>query len=110
MLFRSIVASWLSGSARSVSLQEIIKGTGHSPQRVHKAAKDGTFKKTRREGYYKVSSVIQWLKTAPLPKDNKPITGEISPVLSDDNQPDNGHANSHEEAGDSFDDLVEMSV
>jgi len=99
-----IVLSWLSGSARSVSLQEVMKGTGHSAQRVHKAARDNLFQRTRREGYYRIDSVVNWLKTAPLPKakdasKSRPITDELRPVS-------NGHRNITKPLGE----LVELRV
>lgn len=105
-----IVESWLSRKDRSVSLQEIIDGTKHSPQRVHKAHKSGAFRKTRKEGFYRLDSVITWLRTVPLPKStelsNGPITGEISPALSDGNSRSNGHKNLTQPLGD----LAELEV
>lgn len=99
-----IVSSWLSRKERSVTIEEVIQGTGHSPQMVHKRAKDGTFRKTRREGHYTLSSVITWLSSAPLPKtkerEKEPITGEMEAVKSNGN----GHATI------ALNDLVEMTV
>lgn len=105
-----IVASWLSTGVRSVSLQEIIAGTKHTHQRVNRAAREGAFQGTRREGYYRISSVIAWLKTAPLPKDNKAIIGEVIPGLSDGNLYDNGHSNGHKKQERLMNNLVTLEV
>jgi hypothetical protein len=105
-----IVASWLSAGVRSVSVQEIIHGTKHTHQRVNKAAREGAFQGTRREGYYRIKSVITWLKTAPLPKDNKAIISEVAPVLLADNQADNGHTNGYEKMTSSLGNFIELEV
>lgn len=83
-----IVLRWQSESVRSISIEDIIKGTGLSPQRVRKAEKEKAFSGTRREGYYRTDSVIAWLKSVPLPKQKERETpGEI-PVV---NASTNGH-------------------
>jgi hypothetical protein len=63
-----IVKSWLVGNRRSVTFEEILSATGHTSQLLKRREKDGSFKGTKRPGYYRVNSVIEWLKTAPLPK------------------------------------------
>jgi hypothetical protein len=81
-----IVLRWQSESVKSVSIEDIIKGTGLSPQRVRKAEKDGVFSGTRREGYYRVDSVIKWLKSVPLPKQKERETpGEIPAINPSNN-------------------------
>lgn len=80
-----IVSSWLSRTERSVTLQEIIDGTGHTFQMVHKRAKDKTFRRTKGEGLYRLDSVIRWLRSAPLPRPKEEIDPEdkeqeISPI------------------------------
>jgi hypothetical protein len=91
-----IVSSWLSRPERSVTLQDIISGTGHTPHLIHRRAKEGAFRRTRREGYYRLDSVITWLQTAPLPsrqEDGKETGKEetISPK-----QETNQHSNTDE--------------
>lgn len=105
-----IVASWHSRGVRSVTIEQIISDTGHTPQMVRRREKDGVFKKTRREGYYRTDSVIAWLMTAPLPassernkakktsgklEDNQPITDPTIPVVSAENAHVNGNHNDH---------------
>lgn len=117
-----IVEQWLSRSARTVALQEVISGTGHTPQMVHKRAKDGTFRGTRRDGYYRLDSVITWLKSAPLPKskeatnspDNEgiigPNTGEIQQVVSPTKESHNGNHNGHNYIDVHSSNFVEMTA
>ena len=62
------VESWLDRPQRSVTLQDIIDATGHTSQLIHRRARAGAFRATRREGYYRLDSVIEWLRTAPLPR------------------------------------------
>lgn len=117
-----IVASWLTTGLRSVSIEQIIADTGHTPQLIRRREKEGVFKRTRREGHYRVDSVITWLVTAPLPgnndrnklrkssekvEDNQPITEPISTPIpasesvsnqqrsSDGNGSHNGHLQGH---------------
>jgi hypothetical protein len=56
-----------SAGVRSLSIEEIMKHTGHTPQMVRRREKEKVFKKTRRDGFYSIASVITWLKTEKLP-------------------------------------------
>jgi hypothetical protein len=110
-----IVLRELSTGVRSMTLQDIIDATGHSPQRVHKAAKNKAFRGTRRQGYYRIDSVIKWLRTVPLPKaSNKRITDEIAPTLSEDNLEDNStdysSYNGHSNGTINLDDFTELGI
>lgn len=70
----------LSTGVRSISIEDIIQTTGHTPQLVRRREKNGVFKKTRREGLYTITSVITWLKSERLParsqSPNAPMNGE----------------------------------
>jgi len=94
-----IVLRRLSTGPQSMTIQDIIDDTGHTYQMVHKHARSGAFRETKRKGYYRISSVIEWLKTVSLPKSNegnsRPITDEIAPALPDDYQEDNDGYNDH---------------
>jgi len=109
-----IVLQQLSTGVRSMTLQDIIDATGHSPQRVHKAAKNKVFRGTRRSGYYRIDSVIDWLKTVPLPKvkdgNNKPTTDEIAPTLFDANQANSVRTNGHKRITRPLDNLAPLEV
>jgi Txe/YoeB family toxin of Txe-Axe toxin-antitoxin module len=63
-----IVAQWHAAGVPSVTIEQIKSGTGHTPQKVHRHLNKGAFQKTKRNGYYRVASVIEWLKKEPLPK------------------------------------------
>jgi hypothetical protein len=80
-----IVLQWQSTAVKTVSIEDIVKGTGLSPQRVRKAEKDGVFSGTRREGYYRIGSVIAWLKTVPSSKIKDKISSPTSGQLSAQN-------------------------
>lgn len=97
-----IVLRWQSESVKSVSIEDIIKGTGLSPQRVRKAEKESAFSGTRRDGYYRVDSVIKWLMTVPSPQNKgkisnsnrEPSTGELE-VINQEKTNHNGNGNGH---------------
>jgi hypothetical protein len=95
---------------------------------VRRREKDGVFKKTRREGYYRTDSVIAWLMTAPLPAsnernkakktsgkldDNQPITDPTIPAIpvenAQANDTQNGQYNGHH-GSESLADLPELEV
>lgn len=73
-----------STGVRSLSIEDIVKLTGHTPQMVRRREKNGVFKKTRRDGFYSITSVISWLQSEKLPaKKETTILAESSP----DNSP-----------------------
>jgi hypothetical protein len=83
-----ILSRWLSTYQRSATIEDIIEVTGHSRKMVTNRINDHTIKGTRKAGFYRVSSVVTWLKTAPLPKGNSDTSGKLHAV----NAPSNGHA------------------
>ncbi len=80
-----IVLQWQAGSVKTVSIEEIIRGTGLSAQRVRKAEKEGAFAGTKREGFYRVGSVMRWLESVPLPQKKSRIAKPISEELPEQN-------------------------
>lgn len=102
-----IVSQWHATGAVSVTIDQIKEGTGHTPQKVHRHLNKGAFKRTRREGFYRVDSVIEWLKNEPLPRvesvskeevkerDNVTVIGaesipETPTLMAVENDPDTG--------------------
>jgi hypothetical protein len=75
-----IVERWLSTGQRSVTIEEIIEATNHTRKMVMNRVNDRTLTRTRRAGFYRVDSVIRWLKTAPLPKSNRDTSGTLEAV------------------------------
>jgi len=109
-----IVLSWQSTGVKTLSIEEIIKGTNLSPQRVRKAEKDGAFSGTKRPGYYRIGSVIEWLKSVPSPKIKERISQHNSGPLPEQNTdemeafPTANHHNNHQDQG--TESVLEMPV
>jgi hypothetical protein len=83
-----ILERWASAGRRSVTIEEIQEVTGHSRKMVVNRVNDHTIKRTRKAGKYRVDSVIDWLKVAPLPRSNRDKSGRLEAV-----QPGtNGHS------------------
>jgi hypothetical protein len=59
---------WLSRDVKSVSIQEIVEVTKQSKRRVQYQIGKALKKTTRNDNKILVSSVIEWLKTAPIPE------------------------------------------
>jgi hypothetical protein len=83
-----IVLQWQAGGVRTVSIEEIIRGTKLSPQRVRKTEKDGVFAGTKRPGYYRVGSVIKWLESVQLSPKKGKITKPMASELTGQNTED----------------------
>lgn len=65
--YPEVYYSWIEKSVKSVSLDDIADVTGHSKRRLIKYA-GKAFKRTpKNANLYTVSSVVEWLKTAPTP-------------------------------------------
>ncbi len=78
-----VVSEWLANNRKTVTLEEIIEVTGHTKRRLNKAP---LRRSSRNPELVLLTSVIEWLKTAPLPgSQNGSLSGElpaISGVLS----------------------------
>jgi hypothetical protein len=83
-----IVERWLSTGQRSATIEEIIEVTHHTRKMVMNRINDHTITRTRRTGFYRIDSVIRWLKTAPLPKSNHDTSGSLEAIKVGSN----GHA------------------
>ena len=69
--------SWLSTGQRTVTIEEIVDATGQSKRKLANRLHDGTLKRSPRNAQLiLISSVIEWLKTAPLPQQNDTIPRE----------------------------------
>jgi hypothetical protein len=63
-----VTAEWLNQGIKTVALEDIVRVTGHSRQRINGALTSGKLKTDRRNSkLIRVSSVIEWLKTLPAP-------------------------------------------
>jgi hypothetical protein len=88
-----IVESWLSRGMRTITIEQVIHDTGHSPQLVRNREKAGVFQGVKRAGYYRVSSVIKWLFSEPLPGSNKRGKSKKTSDKLDGKLDDNGDGN-----------------
>ena len=76
-----VLNEWLEKGKKTASISEIEKATGHSKRRINAAIEKGLLvKDPRNKDFIRVSSVIEWLKIAPLP----------DTLISS-----NGHSNGH---------------
>jgi hypothetical protein len=65
---------WLSTGQRTAAIEEIVDATGQSKRKVVNRVHDGTLKRSPRNAQLiLISSVIEWLKTTPLPQQNDAI-------------------------------------
>jgi len=78
-----IASEWLSRNKKSVTLDEIITVTGHGKRRLNRVA---FARSSRNKELILVSSVLEWLKTAPKPEPKAVNTDEMESV-----SPRNGH-------------------
>jgi len=82
--YPSVYFTWIVKGLKSVSLDEIAEVTGHSKRRLVRHVGKAIIRTPKNPNLYLVSSVIKWLKTAPLPQAK---SGEI-PVI----KLSNGHS------------------
>lgn len=93
-----IETEWLAKNKKSVTIEEIITVTGHSKRRLNRVA---FARSSRNKELILVSSIIDWLKTAPKPEPKAINTDEMESV-----SPKNGHRKNTRP----LPDLVEMEV
>ena len=78
-----VASEWLATKRKTVTIDEIVMVTGHTKRKVVKAP----FKRsTRNPDLVLISSVIEWLKTVPLPANTsrqiEPVSDEL-PIVND---------------------------
>jgi len=83
-----ILAQYLTRGVRSLTLEEIIEATGHSRKMVLNRIKDGTFAKTKNPNKFRVDSVIEWLKIAPLPRRQEADNNDVNNAFQGDHNND----------------------
>ncbi len=86
--YPGIQEAWFEKGVKSVSVDDIIKVTGQSRQRVVYHARHTFTRTPKNKDRYTLASVLKWLKTAPLPASKN---GEAQPV----NTLQNGHNEHH---------------
>jgi hypothetical protein len=127
--YPAVYTSWLSQGVKSVTIDEIVTVTKQPKRRVQYQVGRALKTTTRNEGKILVASIIDWLKTAPIPEQNAglgegsstgktaelPTTGDLSKGQGNEaekaSQSDsqNGHKNGHAQ-GETPLDLPELEV
>jgi hypothetical protein len=83
--YPQVVTEWLAKNRKTVTIEEIIETTGLHKKLISKA----TFQRApRNQDLILITSVLEWLKTAPKPKQNGKDTDPLLPVKAGKN----GHA------------------
>jgi hypothetical protein len=67
-----VASEWFANNRRTATLEEIIEVTGHSKRRLSKAP---LRRSSRNPELVLISSVVEWLKTAPVPAHNESQNG-----------------------------------
>jgi hypothetical protein len=83
-----VASEWFANNRKTVTLEEIIEVTGHTKRRLSKAA---LRRSSRNPELVLVSSVIEWLKTAPIPTHNESQNDALPRVMGEIHQEQNGH-------------------
>ncbi len=74
--YPKVLNEWVEKNVKTASVEEIEAITGQSKRRINIAIKAGKLTKdNRNKDLIRVSSVIEWLKTAPLPETPIPSNG-----------------------------------
>jgi len=102
-----IASEWLAKNQKSTTLEEVMRITGHSKRRLNRAPLQ---RSPRNKELIRVNSVIEWLKTAPLPESSDTFVSVIDVASANEEQEQNGHANSYVDVIIPGDDLVEMNA
>ncbi|HWS84532.1 MAG TPA: hypothetical protein VN207_09770 [Ktedonobacteraceae bacterium] len=102
-----IASEWLAKNQKSTTLEEVIRITGHSKRRLNRAPLQ---RSPRNKDLIRINSVIEWLKTAPLPESSDTFVSVIDVGNANEEQEQNDHANGHGDVVMPGDDLIEMNV
>ncbi len=101
--YPKIASEWLAKNQKSTTLEEVMRITGHSKRRLNRAPLQ---RSPRNKDMIRVNSVIEWLKTAPVPENADTSISVIDVVDTNERQ----EQNSHMDAVIPRDDLFEMNV
>ncbi|OLD63472.1 MAG: hypothetical protein AUF65_02180 [Chloroflexi bacterium 13_1_20CM_50_12] len=82
--YPKVETSWLAKGKKSATIEEIMQVTGQSKRRLNRAPLQ---RSSRNRELIHIRSVIEWLKTAPLPSQKGQDTSALPAVLSDQRTP-----------------------
>jgi hypothetical protein len=77
--YPKVESSWLAKNKKSATMEEIRQVTGHSKRRLNRAPFQ---RSSRNKELIRISSVIDWLKTAPDPRQKTQDTQAFQTVLN----------------------------
>jgi len=77
--YPKVETSWLAKGKKSATIEEIMQVTGQSKRRLNRAPLQ---RSSRNRELIHIRSVIEWLKTAPLPSQKGQDTSALPAVLS----------------------------
>ncbi len=103
--YPKIASEWLAKNQKSASLEEVMQITGHSKKRLSKAPLQ---RSPRNKDLLRVSSVIEWLKIAPLPENTDMLT--FISGNANDMQQQHTYSNGHSNSTIPQDDFIEMQL
>ncbi len=109
--YPKVANEWLAKNKKTVTLDEIMQVTGQSKRRINRAP----FQRSgRNKDLILVSSVIDWLKTVPLPtnraEQNAADSGELPASQAEQNTDPLPVTNGHRKVTRPLEDLVELDV
>jgi hypothetical protein len=105
--YPNVYIQWLSQGIKSVSIEDIVAATGQSKRRIVYQIGKALKQSSRNDQLILVSSIIAWLKTAPLPQNKEVHTEAIPKISSPLNQDRNGKTNQSKEPV-NLDEIVTM--
>ena len=106
--YPKIASEWLAKNQKSTTLEEVMRITGHSKRRLNRAPLQ---RSPRNKDLIRINSVIEWLKTAPLPE-NSDTFGSVIDVVNvhEEQQEQHGYSNGRVNVVIPGDDLIEMGM
>jgi hypothetical protein len=103
--YPKIASEWLAKNQKSTTLDEVMRITGHSKRRLNRAPLQ---RSPRNKDLIRINSVIEWLKTAPLPENSDTFGSVIDGVHVHEEQ--HAYSNGHVNVSIPGDDLIEMGM
>lgn len=103
--YPKIASEWLAKNQKSTTLEEVMRITGHSKRRLNRAPLQ---RSPRNKDLIRINSVIEWLKTAPMPENPDTFVSVIDLVDVNEQQEQNDHFNGHVDVTMPGNDLVGM--
>lgn len=105
--YPKIASEWLAKNQKSTTLEEVMRITGHSKRRLNRAPLQ---RSPRNKDLIRINSVIEWLKTAPMPENPDTFVSVIDLVDTNEQQEQIDHSNGHMDMTLPGNDLVEMRM